>query len=138
MIGLGGKGGFRLKSHSRSTARRATRASGSLVAGTVTDGEFPNTHHDEHIVRGRVPAPLATWAWDALVHRRVAGGLCSASGMLPDLDSESGVPRREIIAFTAAVMPLLMFDRFQRHGADDGVHGLGGRLVLPRRSFWRW
>ncbi|MBN1908511.1 MAG: metal-dependent hydrolase, partial [Pirellulales bacterium] len=32
----------------------------------------------------------------------LAGGLCGVSGMLPDLDSDSGVPRRESVAFAAA------------------------------------
>lgn len=43
----------------------------------------------------------------------LATGLCSIAGMLPDLDSESGVPIRETTAFTAAVTPMLMIDRFQ-------------------------
>jgi hypothetical protein len=48
----------------------------------------------------------------------VAGGLCSFAGMLPDLDSDSGRPVREITAFTAAVLPVLMIPRFQRMGFD--------------------
>ena len=36
----------------------------------------------------------------------LAGGLCSVSGMLPDLDSESGRPVQEISCFAAAVVPL--------------------------------
>lgn len=43
----------------------------------------------------------------------LAGGLCSVSGMLPDLDSDSGVPVRESISFTAAVVPMLMIHRFE-------------------------
>ena len=43
----------------------------------------------------------------------VAGGLCSLSGMLPDLDSDSGVPVRETVSLVAAVAPMLMIDRFQ-------------------------
>lgn len=42
----------------------------------------------------------------------VAAGLCSVSGMLPDLDSDSGVPVRETMAFFAAVVPALMIPRF--------------------------
>jgi membrane-bound metal-dependent hydrolase YbcI (DUF457 family) len=41
----------------------------------------------------------------------LAGGLCSVSGMLPDLDSDSGVPLRESLAFAAAVVPMLMIPR---------------------------
>src|SRR5687768_1680103 len=42
----------------------------------------------------------------------LAAGLCSVSGMLPDLDSDSGVPVRESITFAAAVVPMLMMRRF--------------------------
>jgi membrane-bound metal-dependent hydrolase YbcI (DUF457 family) len=46
----------------------------------------------------------------------VAGGLCSIAGMLPDLDSDSGVPARETISFAAAVVPMLLFHRLHDHG----------------------
>ncbi|MCC6510616.1 MAG: metal-dependent hydrolase [Pirellulaceae bacterium] len=46
----------------------------------------------------------------------VAGGLCSVSGMLPDLDSDSGRPLREATTLAAAVVPMLMVERFQRFG----------------------
>lgn len=46
----------------------------------------------------------------------VAGGLCSVSGMLPDLDSDSGVPLREAVALSSAVVPMLMVDRLQHVG----------------------
>jgi len=48
----------------------------------------------------------------------VAGGLCSISGMLPDLDSDSGVPVREMISLVAAAVPMLMIDRFERMGLN--------------------
>ncbi|QDU98450.1 metal-dependent hydrolase [Lignipirellula cremea] len=52
--------------------------------------------------------------WEmSLDHAMVAAGLCSVSGMLPDLDSDSGVPVRETTAFSAAVVPMLMLERFQ-------------------------
>lgn len=44
----------------------------------------------------------------------VAGTLCSVSGMLPDLDSNSGRPLREATALGAAVIPMLMVDRLQK------------------------
>jgi len=43
----------------------------------------------------------------------LAGGLCSVSGMLPDLDSDSGTPVREMSTFLAAIVPMLMLERFQ-------------------------
>lgn len=46
----------------------------------------------------------------------LAGGLCSVSGMLPDLDSDSGVPARETKNFAAAVIPMLAFHRLHLHG----------------------
>lgn len=46
----------------------------------------------------------------------LAGGLCSISGMLPDLDSDSGVPLRESVAFAAAAVPVMMIGRFERLG----------------------
>lgn len=52
-------------------------------------------------------------AWPAA---SVAGGLCAIAGMLPDLDSDSGVPARETIGFAAAVVPMLLFNRLQGHG----------------------
>ncbi|MFO1044677.1 MAG: metal-dependent hydrolase [Planctomycetaceae bacterium] len=46
----------------------------------------------------------------------LAGGLCSIAGIMPDLDSDSGVPSRETIGFAAAVIPMLIFSRLQVHG----------------------
>ncbi len=43
----------------------------------------------------------------------LAGGLCSVSGMLPDLDSDSGVPIREATSLAAAVVPMLLVDRLR-------------------------
>src|SRR5690606_27839613 len=43
----------------------------------------------------------------------VAGGLCGLSGMLPDLDSDSGIPVREAMGFAAGVIPMLLVDRFR-------------------------
>ncbi|MEO0531105.1 MAG: metal-dependent hydrolase, partial [Planctomycetota bacterium] len=46
----------------------------------------------------------------------VAGGLCGVSVMLPDVDSYSGVPRREALGFAAAIVPMLLLDRFRQMG----------------------
>jgi hypothetical protein len=43
----------------------------------------------------------------------LAGALCGVSGMLPDLDSDSGVPLRESLSFASACVPMLLLDRFQ-------------------------
>ncbi len=64
----------------------------------------------------------------------LAGGLCSVSGMLPDLDSGPGVPLRESLAFAAAVVPMLLIDRFQRLGlAPETIVLLGGLVYLSIR-----
>lgn len=48
----------------------------------------------------------------------IAGGLCGIGGMLPDIDSDSGVPFRESMGFAAAIIPLLMLDRFRELGLN--------------------
>jgi hypothetical protein len=50
-----------------------------------------------------VPLPTAT----------VAGALCGFAGMLPDLDSEYGVPLREAMSFAAATIPVFLVNRFE-------------------------
>ncbi|MEM7455086.1 MAG: metal-dependent hydrolase [Planctomycetota bacterium] len=49
----------------------------------------------------------------------VAGGLCSVAGMLPDLDSNSGIPQREMLSFVSVIVPVLMWDRFEALGLTD-------------------
>jgi membrane-bound metal-dependent hydrolase YbcI (DUF457 family) len=48
----------------------------------------------------------------------VAGGLCGVGGMLPDIDSDSGVPLRETMGLAAALTPMLLVDRFQQLGLN--------------------
>jgi hypothetical protein len=43
----------------------------------------------------------------------VAGALCGFAGMLPDLDSDYGVPLREAMSFAAATIPVFMVNRFE-------------------------
>ena len=59
----------------------------------------------------------------------VAGGLCSLAGMLPDLDSDSGVPVREVTALTAALVPALMIPRFEQLGMDREQFVLATAIV---------
>lgn len=64
----------------------------------------------------------------------LAAGLCSLSGMLPDLDSDSGIPLRESIAFGAAIVPMLMIDRFQHMGLSrDSIVLAGGLIYIALR-----
>jgi hypothetical protein len=59
----------------------------------------------------------------------LAGGLCGVSGMLPDVDSNAGVPLRESMAFAAAVVPMMMIDRFQQFGMPPELIVLAGAGV---------
>ena len=59
----------------------------------------------------------------------LAGGLCAVSGMLPDLDSDSGIPLRETSMFVAAIAPMLMIDRFRDLGLSHEAMALAAMLV---------
>lgn len=71
-----------------------------------------------------VPAPTAT----------VSGAMCGFSGMLPDLDSDYGVPLRETMAFSAATIPMLLVGHFQTMslGRDAMVLAAVGMYLLVR------
>ncbi len=43
----------------------------------------------------------------------LAGGLTAIGGMLPDLDSDSGIPAREMFGLAAVFVPLLLVHRLQ-------------------------
>jgi membrane-bound metal-dependent hydrolase YbcI (DUF457 family) len=60
----------------------------------------------------------------------LATGLCSVSGMLPDLDSDNSVPMRESLAFGAAVVPMLLIDRFRNMGLSTDA------IVLASAIFY--
>ena len=61
----------------------------------------------------------------------VAGALCGVSGMLPDLDSDYGVPLRESMCFAAATVPMLLMERFASLGLrHDEMVLLGVSLYL--------
>lgn len=59
----------------------------------------------------------------------LALGLCSVSGMLPDLDSSSGIPFRESVAFISAFVPMLLISRFQHFGWDRETIILAAALI---------
>jgi hypothetical protein len=74
------------------------------------------THMTVSTATGAVLAFAGSQAGMPLTTCIIAGGLCSVSGMLPDLDSDSGRPLREATTLGAAVVPMLMVDRFQKLG----------------------
>ena len=64
----------------------------------------------------------------------IAGGLCGIGGMLPDIDSDSGIPFRESMGFLAAIVPVLMLDRFHQLGFnyDQIVLATSGLYLFVR------
>lgn len=65
----------------------------------------------------------------------LAGGMCAIGGMLPDLDSDSGIPARETITFFAAVTPMILFNRLAQHGFSVEQMSLTG---MPAYLFIRF
>ena len=64
----------------------------------------------------------------------LAAGLCGLAGILPDLDSKTGIPVREAVSFTAAVVPLLMVNRFILLGwSNETIVLVGGLIYLAIR-----
>jgi len=59
----------------------------------------------------------------------LGAGLCSLSGILPDLDSGPGRPLRETTAVLAAIVPMLMIDRFQHMGMNAEAIALAAALI---------
>jgi membrane-bound metal-dependent hydrolase YbcI (DUF457 family) len=69
----------------------------------------------------------------------LAGGLCAISGMLPDLDSGSGSPLKESVAFAAALVPLLLISRLQQLGLPvEGIILFGAAVYLAIRFGMTW
>ena len=67
-------------------------------------------------------------------HCLIAGSLCAVAGMLPDLDSNSGIPQREMLSFVSVIVPMLMLQRFQEIGltTEHMVFVAGLMYVLIR------
>ena len=70
----------------------------------------------EHVsVSGLLGVAVGLGSWQLLgftiVQSMLAGWLTAIGGILPDLDSESGRPVREMFGLTAAVAPLLLLGR---------------------------
>lgn len=88
------------------------------------------THITTSTVIGVAYGAGAYVGYDVPLHSCVlAGGLCSVSGMLPDLDSGPGVPLRESVTFAAAVVPLLLIHRWQRYELEPETMVLAGGLI---------
>ncbi|HZZ79162.1 MAG TPA: metal-dependent hydrolase [Gemmataceae bacterium] len=64
----------------------------------------------------------------------LAGGLTTIGGMLPDLDSDSGIPVRELFGLASVLAPLLLFHRVQSYGftAEQLLVVLAGIYLVVR------
>jgi hypothetical protein len=61
----------------------------------------------------------AYWLYHAPAQTCIfAAGLCSVSGMLPDVDSDPGRPLKESLSFAAAVVSTMLVDRIQQFGVS--------------------
>jgi hypothetical protein len=88
------------------------------------------THITTSTVLGVAYGTTALVAYDTPWQTCMLGaGLCSVSGMLPDLDSGPGVPLRESVSFAAAVVPLLLIHRWQRFDMAPETMVLAGGMV---------
>jgi hypothetical protein len=84
---------------------------------------------------GAAYAGFAAWQWQfdwPLVF--LGAGLTTVAGLLPDLDSQSGVPVRELFNLAAVVVPLMLLRRLFRLGlpADEILVILAAAYVVIR------
>ncbi len=69
----------------------------------------------------------------------LGGAVCAAAGMLPDLDSDSGPPMQETVAFLAAILPMTMLHRFQQLGWPmEGIILAGAAIYALVRFGMTW
>jgi hypothetical protein len=69
----------------------------------------------------------------------LGAGLTALGGLVPDLDSDSGVPVREVFGLAAAATPLLLFRRLENAGlsVEQTLAVLGGvYLVIRYGAAW--
>src|SRR5882672_4779394 len=64
----------------------------------------------------------------------LAAGLTTIGGMLPDLDSDSGIPVRELFGLAGVIVPLLLWHRLQQYGltAEQFLVLLAATYLLVR------
>lgn len=88
------------------------------------------THMSFSTVLGVAYGGAARLLFDVPVPTSIlAGGLCSVSGMLPDLDSNAGIPLRESMGLAAAVIPLMLIDRCHRCDMSPEAMVLTGAAI---------
>jgi membrane-bound metal-dependent hydrolase YbcI (DUF457 family) len=87
------------------------------------------THIGTSCTLGAGYAALGMYHGVSIEASLVAGGFCGVGGMLPDIDSDSGVPVRETMGFAAAITPMLLVDRFEHLMFNYEQMVLAGGLV---------
>lgn len=79
------------------------------------------------------------WSGIDWSHAALAGALCSVAGMLPDLDSDSGKPSKEMFGITAAIVPFLLLRRLHHSGfSPEETVLIAGGLYLAIRFGAAW
>lgn len=89
---------------------------------------------------GAVYGSAAVWMWDMDWGAVFLGaGMTTVGGLLPDIDSDSGVPIRELFGLAAVVVPYLLFQRFVSLGLslEQILVILGGLYLLIRYGISR-
>jgi hypothetical protein len=84
-------------------------------------------------VLGVAYGAFALWRWDldwgtALL----AVGLTTLGGLLPDLDSDSGVPVRELFGLAAAITPFLLYQHLRGLTTEQTLVVLAGVYIFIR------
>src|SRR5262245_62196 len=93
---------------------------------------------------GAAYASVAVWKFDLDWGPAFLGaGCCALGGLLPDLDSDSGVPVRELFNLAAAIIPLFLLHRLRSHFTlEQTIVLLGFAYLLIRYGlyslFKRW
>src|SRR5262245_41019679 len=81
---------------------------------------------------GAAYGAAAVWFWHIDWGPAFLGaGLTALGGVLPDLDSDSGVPVRELFGILAAAAPVLLFTRLRAAGfTPEQTIAIGAALYL--------
>jgi hypothetical protein len=81
---------------------------------------------------GAAYGAAAVWFWGVdWGPAFLAAGLTALGGVLPDLDSDSGVPVRELFGIMAAVVPVLLLGRLRQAGfTPEQTIAIGAAVYL--------
>ncbi len=68
----------------------------------------------------------------------LAGTITAVGALTPDLDSDSGLPIRELFGLAGAVFPLFLFPRLRHSGLEHGTIAVRHDRRLSVHSLWRF